>query len=134
MAIATLPRKFVVFDAKLAWVTEDGPRHQWLDNVHVREAIVAVREAHPEWPVHHILEFKHWHVTVDFNAPKHVQNELVAITEAVETECPVGAAFGVSGTGEGVVWVGQWRGKVRMRRVSCGATVTSACGHTGCGM
>jgi hypothetical protein len=31
-------------------------------------------------------------------------NKLVAITEQVEAECPVGKNFGVSGVGEGVVW------------------------------
>jgi hypothetical protein len=32
------------------------------------------------------------------------QNSLVDLTIAVETECPVGKHFGVSGVGEGIVW------------------------------
>ena len=32
------------------------------------------------------------------------QNQLIELTEAVEAECPVGKAFGVSGIGEGIVW------------------------------
>ncbi|WP_428427340.1 RNA ligase family protein [Pararhizobium sp.] len=49
-------------------------------------------------------DFPTWTVAVDMENPQLVQNELVAITLAVEEECPVGKHFGVSGVGEGVVW------------------------------
>lgn len=42
-------------------------------------------------------------ISIDFNNPERAQHELVKIMEEVEAECPVGKAFGVSGTGEGVV-------------------------------
>ena len=42
-------------------------------------------------------------ISIDFNNPERAQNELIKIMEEVEAECPVGKAFGVSGTGEGVV-------------------------------
>ena len=42
-------------------------------------------------------------IAIDFNNPEKAQNELIKIMEEVEAECPIGKAFGVSGTGEGVV-------------------------------
>lgn len=51
-----------------------------------------------------ITDFPTWEVEIDFENPQLVQNQLVEITNAVEAECPVGKAFGVSGVGEGVVW------------------------------
>lgn len=51
-----------------------------------------------------ITDFPTWKITIDMENPQLVQNQLVDITNAVEAECPVGKAFGVSGIGEGVVW------------------------------
>ncbi len=42
-------------------------------------------------------------ISIDFNNPERAQNELLEIMQEVENECPIGKAFGVSGTGEGVV-------------------------------
>jgi hypothetical protein len=42
-------------------------------------------------------------INIDFNNPERSQNELIKIMEEVEAECPIGKAFSVSGTGEGVV-------------------------------
>ena len=44
------------------------------------------------------------YISIDFNIPNSVTNKLIKITEEVERECPIGKYFGVSGTGEGVVW------------------------------
>ena len=43
-------------------------------------------------------------IDIDFNQPELSQNKLVEYTDAVEKECPVGKTFGISGTGEGIVW------------------------------
>ena len=51
-----------------------------------------------------IFDYKTWVIDVDFNHPEEAQNRLVELTQAVEVECPVGKAFGVSGVGEGIVW------------------------------
>lgn len=52
-----------------------------------------------------VFNFPHWTLEIDFGRPEHFQNELVALTEAVEAECPVAKAFGHGGIGEGIVWV-----------------------------
>ncbi len=51
-----------------------------------------------------IFNFRHWTLEIDFDKPEQFQNELVALTEAVEAECPVAKAFGHTGIGEGIVW------------------------------
>ena len=43
-------------------------------------------------------------IDIDFNTPSLSQNELVSITNEVESECPVGKSLGFTGVGEGVVW------------------------------
>jgi len=43
-------------------------------------------------------------IVIDFANPELAQNCLIAITQEIEAQCPVGMFFGVSGTGEGVVW------------------------------
>lgn len=43
-------------------------------------------------------------ILIDFSNPLESQNQLVAFTETVEGNCPVGDYFGVHGVGEGVVW------------------------------
>lgn len=51
-----------------------------------------------------IYDFPSWTMFIDFSRPEEFQNELGDLTKRVEEECPVGKAFGVSGTGEGIVW------------------------------
>lgn len=59
----------------------------------------------PEARIFNIRDYPTWEMEIDFSCPEQSQNDLVAITEAVEAECPVGKAFGHSGIGEGVVWM-----------------------------
>lgn len=51
-----------------------------------------------------IYDFPTFNVSIDFDYPRLVQNELNDITLAVEKCCPVANAFGIQGIGEGVVW------------------------------
>lgn len=48
--------------------------------------------------------FPVYEIEIDFADPIQMQNKLVELTIAVETECPVGKYFGHSGVGEGIVW------------------------------
>lgn len=58
--------------------------------------------------LHFAHDFPTYNVTIDFNSPTLVQNQLVEITEAVEKDCPVARHFLPDSTdeliGEGVVW------------------------------
>jgi hypothetical protein len=57
-----------------------------------------------DFGIYNINSFPSFEAEIDFENPGVVQNILIAITEQVEAECPVGKAFGVTGIGEGVVW------------------------------
>lgn len=91
VALSQLSKRFVIFEMMDA----DGKPYPHLNLIGGTRAI-------PD--VHLITDFPTWEIEIDFENPQLVQNKLVEITMAVETECPVGKTFGVSGIGEGVVW------------------------------
>lgn len=66
---------------------------------------------YPNNRIYKINTYPSFTATVDFGNPQAAQNTLVAITEQVEKECPVGKAFGHSGVGEGVVWGFTYNGR-----------------------
>lgn len=88
VALNQLGKMFVVFS-----VVVDGVE------VDIRNVVFGTAQ-----DVRCIYEFPSYEIEIDFNNPQAVQNKLVDLTVAVETECPVGRAFGVTGVGEGVVW------------------------------
>lgn len=92
VAISQTPKKFVVFAISLL---KDGGRN-WAHPLCLSELV------EPLFPC--IYDYPHWELEIDFNKPEEAQNRLVELTNAVEAECPVGKAFGVSGIGEGIVW------------------------------
>lgn len=98
VAIAELPRRFVVFGVCLF----DGEATRWLGATAMKGVVDAGRN--PEAQVYCSEDFQTWSLTIDWAMPQLVQNDLGDITRAVETQCPVGKSFGVSGVGEGVVW------------------------------
>lgn len=96
VAISELPRMFVVFAIKAdgVWLNIDDYN---LENEELR--IFQIN--HPR--------FKRYEITIDFNNPNQYEEELEKMVEEVEAECPVGKAFGVSGTGEGLVFINEDR-------------------------
>lgn len=54
--------------------------------------------------IFNVSMFPTYTVEIDFNEPHLVQPTLIAFTEEVEKECPVGKFFGHTGIGEGIVW------------------------------
>lgn len=54
--------------------------------------------------IYNISQFGVHYATIDPTNPSAVQNQLVELTNKVESECPAGRYFGVSGVGEGIVW------------------------------
>lgn len=57
--------------------------------------------------VYVITQFPTYEIEIDFNEPTKVQNDLVALVNQIEAECPVGKFFGVSGIGAGAVFSAQ---------------------------
>lgn len=89
VGISSLPKMFVVFAARLG--------AEWLDP--------SVIGRNKSARIFNIRDYPTWERVIDFSAPEQSQNEFIAITEAVEQECPVASAFGHEGIGEGVVWI-----------------------------
>lgn len=90
VALNGLPKMFVVFAIQV--------NGQWL-NI---ENFVWLTDSAAS--IYNVGQFEQFSMTIDFERPEIAQNELGAITEAVERRCPVAAQFDSIGTGEGVVW------------------------------
>ena len=90
VAISQVPKCFVMFAIK---VNDD-----WQDMSEFEELQLN------DHRIFNIMSFDTYEVDIDFGYPELVNPKLVAITEAVEAECPVGKYFDISGIGEGVVW------------------------------
>lgn len=103
VAISNLPHKmFVIFGAKVRPHNEDEVSY-WVDHSHLASDNDRIRN---------IFEYPVFREEIDFSNPKLSINKLVDITNQVEAECPVGAAHGIKGVGEGVVWVGKFNDNV----------------------
>lgn len=103
VALTELERMFVIFGvAKITPGDEDSTEYAEMCNLStaIGEQIVALNDQR----VFLIDQFPSFSLTIDFARAADVQNQLVEITNQVEQECPVGKYFGVTGTGEGVVW------------------------------
>lgn len=92
VAISQLPKMFVIFGCKV----DD----EW----------VRFTKSDPNQLIFNINDFPNWEIDIDFNNPELSQNQLIEWTLEVETECPVGKAFGVTGVGEGIVFSADWNG------------------------
>jgi hypothetical protein len=102
VAVCQLPKTFYIFAVKVGEDPRQGlrlgnPDHWLQDFSHVKSDLVK-----------NINDFKTFSIDIDFSNPQASQNTLVELTEAVEKECPVGKTLGVSGIGEGIVWVTNW--------------------------
>lgn len=115
VALENLPKMFVIFGITVSSGTNDfgETMHHWFDRHEVdtvmRSMVIKLPDggitlhSMPD-TIKCIFYFPTWKIAIDFAAPELVQNKLGEITQAVEECCPVSAALGVNGTGEGVVW------------------------------
>lgn len=100
VGVSELEKMFVIFGVKI----DD----QWVESSTLKS-----NEDH----IFNITQFPTYEMDIDFSNPQMSTNKLVEITEAVEAECPVAKAFGVSGIGEGVVWSADWNEQHLMFKV-----------------
>lgn len=99
VAVSQLPKMFIIFAIRYDMTGIEkwrGPDATWQFNN-------LEKYNNPDINLYNVDLFPTYKVTIDFNNPHLVQNQLVELTEAVEDECPVGKYFGVSGCGEGIV-------------------------------
>jgi len=114
VAISQLEKMFVVFKIKIA--TPDESANYWLDYDYTDLSFVNIC-AIQDVQVRFIESFDTFKITIDFSDVAVAQDKLVALTNGVEVECPVGRALGVAGVGEGIVWTGSHDGQYYMFKV-----------------
>lgn len=61
-------------------------------------------ESNPKLNLYNIQDFKTYSLEINYYNPQLVTNQLIALTEEVESLCPVAHQLGVDGIGEGIVW------------------------------
>jgi hypothetical protein len=89
VAVCQLPKMFVVFGA--------------FEN-DVRVGLDKLKKIKlPKHRIFNIHDFFNFEFEIDFENPHHAQYLLTKLVEDIEEKCPVGAFFGVTGVGEGVV-------------------------------
>jgi len=96
VALNGLEKMFVVFAIRYSNLDDEDIHSDW----NYDENVVPTKNL----KIYSINEFPSYNIIIDFNSPETSQNQLVEHTNSVETECPVGKYFGVSGIGEGIVW------------------------------
>ena len=91
VALDKLPRMFVLYGVKVdgVWQPITVYRHVSLETARV----------------YNILRVPAYQVAVQYDTIAEVLPQLQALTREVEAECPFAASLGVSGVGEGIVWV-----------------------------
>lgn len=108
VALNELSKMFVIFGIKIVRIDEERDDERFSIWFTVDELIKVADQLEAELPegcqIFSIQKFKTWSVEIDFAYPEVVINKLVELTADVEACCPVGDAFGVKGTGEGIVW------------------------------
>jgi len=105
LAIRELEKMFVIFAIKIVpdgevenyYLHEDYIKN-WFDKYNVSED-----------RIYCIYDFETFELEIDFDKVEEAQLKLIDLTMNVEKECPVGKAFGKSGIGEGIVWVGYYK-------------------------
>lgn len=100
VAIADVDKMFVIFGIRIG-TDEDAGGHPigWVDMNDFADVEL------PDERVFNVAQFPSWDLSIDFADPKSSTEKMESLTTDVENECPVGKHFGVSGIGEGIVWV-----------------------------
>jgi hypothetical protein len=99
VAFSKLPKMFVIFAVKIVYSGETPA--EWLD----MSKLVKVKDEKAR--IFNIMQFQTYSIVIDFNKEESLveaKEKMDKLTLSVEDECPVGKHFGISGTGEGIVW------------------------------
>lgn len=95
VALSCLEKMFIIYNSA---IYENFEKKVCYDTKIIKDIIL------PELKIYNIYQFPIFNIEIDFSIPGEYQDKLSELTNKVEDECPVGKYFGVSGTGEGIVW------------------------------
>lgn len=97
-------KSFFIFAASTSKTIDGGKVKEWED--------ISQVSFKPDFPrCYNVYNFGIKYLTIDFENPGMSQNELVELTKKIEEQCPVTIELGAEGIGEGVVWVGWYKGQ-----------------------
>ena len=108
VALNQIEKAFFIFAAKVSKIGDDEFKSYYVGIENYRN---------PEKRIFNIRDYGVYSIDIDFNMPQLVQNKLSELTIAVEEECPIGKAFGISGIGEGIVWQCHYNGSTHRFKV-----------------
>lgn len=100
VAISNLEKSLFIFGAKVSDPSNEQASY-WIETTGLRS---------PADNIYNVEDYGVFEVEVDFNMPQLTQNKLIELTNEVELKCPVGAAFGFDGIGEGIVFTAEYKG------------------------
>lgn len=92
VALNELDKRFVIFGLKCIYGDESSG---WVDSSYIKDHSINI---------FNIADYPKYEITVDLNRPDKAIETMIELTTRVGDECPFSKAFGVSGTGEGIVW------------------------------
>lgn len=101
VAVSQLDRQFVIYNAHLDDGSEDG--------IYLGPPVTLGPKC-AELGIYSIRQVPYWEIDLNLSDLEDLRKKVAWITEMtemVEKECPWAASFGVSGVGEGIVWIPQ---------------------------
>ncbi|MCP4336598.1 MAG: hypothetical protein GY679_01970 [Mycoplasma sp.] len=101
VAISQLDKAFYVFGIKFIYEN----RTEWVEDINKYIINNDIRG------LYSIARFKTYTIDIDFSNPKEAANKMTEWVNEVEKECPVAKTKGISGTGEGIVFIGHYKGQ-----------------------
>ena len=93
VALTQLPKMFVMFHLKI-------------NNIHQDITLYGDVEE-PDSNIFNIIRGGVFREVVDVDNPFEISSRLKELTDTVEKECPFAKSFGISGIGEGIVWLSE---------------------------
>jgi hypothetical protein len=97
VAISQISQKsFFIFGARL--IKDDSDEECWLPT-----ELWSKDNTNFDSPVYYIQWYPCYELEVDFDDVS-IVDRIAELTDAIDKECPVGRAFGISDHGEGIVW------------------------------
>lgn len=109
VALSQIDKLFILFGVKISSV-DDAKNEYGKDLIEPVWLPIDGLSSHDS-RIYNINDFPTYDMQIDFANPGEIINIMVAITEAIEAECPIGKFFGVHGVGEGVVWSAVYKGR-----------------------
>ena len=105
VGISELPKTFYMFGIKFLVDEADGDedKYKWAKDAELTLGVISKNG--PD-TIKSIFDFETYEIEIDFENPKDKQNEMIALVDEIDKVCPVAKAQGVTGHGEGLVFVG----------------------------